>query len=205
MPEGSSTIHMKNCILFLMVTWQLVVTDLPGQNEYHLSGGYTVTIHGTMSIHNWVETISEVTGNMVAGRHAGGGADVTSIHIVMAVRSIRSDMGTVMDNKTYKALKAVANPQITFLLDAPVIVFPCRRGEKPIALAGHLTLAGVTRPVALLVDYFEVTSDRMRFEGRQVIKMTDFGVKPPSALFGTLQAGSDITIYYKTVFTILSK
>jgi len=205
MPEGSSAIHMKNCILFLMMTWQLVAADLPGQSEYHLSQGYMFTIHGTMSIHNWVETIDKVTGDIVAGRHAGGGADLTSIRIVMGVRSIRSDMGTVMDNRTYKALKADADPQITFLLDAPVTLLPFRKGEKPIALAGHLTLAGVTRPVALLVDYFEVTSDSMRFEGRQVIKMTDFGVKPPSALFGTLRAGSDITIYFKTVFTILSK
>jgi hypothetical protein len=205
MPEGSNAIHMKNCILYLMVTWQLVVADLPGQSEFNLSGGYAVTIHGTMSSHNWVETIGKVTGDMVAGRRVGGGADVKSIRIVMDVRSIRSDMGTVMDNRTYKALKADADPQITFLLDAPVIVLPFRRGEKPIALVGHLTLAGVTRPVALLVDYFEVTSDSMRFEGRQMIKMTDFGVKPPSALFGTLRAGSDITIYFKTVFTILSK
>jgi polyisoprenoid-binding protein YceI len=114
-------------------------------------------------------------------------------------------MGTVMDNKTYKALKADADPQITFLLDAPVTVLPFRRGEKPIALAGHLTLAGVTRPVALLVDEFDITADSMRFEGRQTIKMTDFGVRPPSALFGTLKAGTNITIYFKTVFTILSK
>jgi hypothetical protein len=63
----------------------------------------------------------------------------------------------------------------------------------------------MTRLVALLVDYFEFTSASMRFEGRQVIKMTDFGVKLPSALFGALRAGSEITIYFKTVFTILAK
>jgi hypothetical protein len=196
---------MKNYILFLLVTWPFIGADLPGQSEYHLFKGYSVTIHGTMSIHNWVETIGEVTGDMMAGPHTSGGTDVTSIRIVMGVRSIRSDMGTTMDNKTFKALKADANPQITFLLDAPVTVLPFRRGGKPVALAGHLTLAGVTRPVALLVDEFDVTSDSMRFEGRQTIKMTDFGVKPPSALFGTLKAGPDITIYFKTVFTILPK
>jgi len=86
-----------------------------------------------------------------------------------------------------------------------VTVLPFRRGEKTIPLAGHLTLAGVTRPIALLVDYFQVTADSMRFEGKQMINMTDFGVKPPSALFGTLKAGPGITIYFKTVFTILSK
>jgi len=196
---------MKNCILFLLVTWPFIGADPPGQSEYHLSRGYSVTIHGTMSIHNWVETIGQVTGDIVAGRHDGAGIELTSIRIVMGVRSIRSDMGTVMDNKTYRALKADANPQIIFLLDAPVTVLPFRLGGKPLALAGHLTLAGVTRPVALLVDEFEVAADSMRVEGKQMIKMTDFGVKPPSALFGTLKAGSDITIYFKTVFTILSK
>lgn len=196
---------MKNYILFLLVTWPFIGADPPGQSVYHLSKRYSVTIHGTMSIHNWVETIGEVTGDMVAGRHAGGGTDITSIRIIMSVRSISSDMGTTMNNKTYKALKADANPQITFLLDAPVTVLPFSQGGKPIPLAGHLTLAGMTRPVALLVDYFEVTADSMRFEGKQNINMIDFGVKPPSALFGTLRAGPDITIYFKTVFTIQSK
>jgi len=196
---------MKNLMLFLLVTWPFIAADPPGQTEYHLAKGYSVTIHGTMSIHDWAETIGEVTGDIVAGPHAGGGTDLTSIRIVMGVRSIRSDMGTTMDNKTYKALKADADPRITFLLDAPVTVLPFKKGSKSIPLAGHLTLAGVTRPVALLVDEFGVTADSMRFEGKQMIKMTDFGVKPPSALFGTLKAGSEITIYFKTVFTILTK
>jgi hypothetical protein len=185
-----------------MVTSPLVGASPPGQSKYHLSSGFTVTIHGTLSIHDWVETIGDVTGDIVAGRHGGGGADVTSICIVMGVRSIRSHLGKVMENRTYAALKADANPQITFVLDSPTTLLPFRRGEKPIALPGHLTLAGVTRPVDLLVDYFEVASDSMRFEGRQLIKMTDFGVKPPATLFGTLKAGPDITIHYKTAFTI---
>jgi hypothetical protein len=205
MPEGSRAIHMKNCILFLLATWPLAGLDLSRQSEYQLSRGYKVTIHGTMSIHDWVETVGEVNGDMIAGQRAGGGIDLTSIRIVMYVRSIRSDMGTVMDKKTYMALKADADPQITFLLDAPMTLLPSKGKEKPMALPGHLTLAGVTRPVALLVDYFDFSSDSMRFEGRQSIKMTEFGVKPPSTLFGTLNAGSDITIYFKTVFTILTK
>jgi polyisoprenoid-binding protein YceI len=196
---------MKNYILCLLATWPFIAPDLSGPVEYHLCRGYSVTIHGTMIVHNWVETIDEVTGDMVASPHAGGGTDLTSIRIVMGVRSIRSDMGAAMNKKTYKALKARANPQITFLLDAPVTVWPLRQGQKPTAFAGHLTLAGVTRPVALIVDKFDVTSDSMRFEGKQTIKMTDFGVNPPSALFGTLKAGPVITIYFKTVFTILSK
>jgi len=205
MPEGSSAIDMKNCILLLLAAWPHIGAGLPGQSEYNLSKGYTVTIHGTLSIHDWVETVGQVSGDMMAGRHTGGGLDVNSVRISMIVRSIKGDMGAVMDKKTYKALKADTDPEISFRLDAPVLVMPVGVKEKPVGLVGHLTLAGVTRPATLWISYFAIAGDGIRFEGEQTVKMTDFGVKPPSALFGTLKAGPDITIFFKTVFTLQQK
>ena len=186
----------------MLAAWPLVYANLPGQSRYELSKGYAVSIHGTMSIHNWVETIGEVTGELMAGRHAGGGVDLSFVRIVMEVRSIKGDMGAVMDAKTYKALRANADPEITFRLGAPVTVIPVKGMEQHIALVGMLTLAGVTRPATLWIDHFSLTPDSMRFEGEEKIDMKDFGVKPPSALFGTLRAGSAITILFKTVFLI---
>jgi polyisoprenoid-binding protein YceI len=110
-----------------------------------------------------------------------------------------------MDNKTYKALKADADPEITFRLGAPVTIMQVNGKETPIALKGQLTLAGVTGAATLWVNHFSLTRDSMRFEGEEKIKMTDFGVKPPSALFGTLKAGPGITIFFKTVFIIQQK
>jgi polyisoprenoid-binding protein YceI len=77
--------------------------------------------------------------------------------------------------------------------------------RQPIALAGQLTLAGVTRPTTLWINELSIGADSMRFVGEQSIKMTDFGVKPPSALFGTLKVGPMLTINFKTVFTIQPK
>jgi polyisoprenoid-binding protein YceI len=196
---------MKNYFLLALTALSLLSAGLPGQSDYRISKGYEVTIHGTMSIHDWVETIGTVTGDIVAGRHTDGGVDLSSIRISMTVRSIKSDMGTVMDNRTYKALKADADPEIIFQVDAPALIMPMRGKEAPVSLQGHLTLAGMTRVVALRITYLDISQDSMRFEGEQTINMTDFGVKPPSALFGTLRAGPDITIYFKTVFTIQQK
>jgi hypothetical protein len=51
------------------------------------------------------------------------------------------------------------------------------------------------------VKTFEISQGKLVFEGFQTIKMTDYGVKPPSALFGTMRAGPDITIRFKTNFS----
>ncbi len=201
MPEGASAINMKNFILFLVAAGPLLGTSPPGQNCYSLAKGYQVTIHGTMSIHDWVETVGEATGEVTAGLHSAGGADFSTIKITMTVRSIKGDMGKTMDNKTFRALKADIDPQITFVLGAPVTILPAMIKHGPVPLAGKLTLAGVTRPAILSVISCIVTQDSMRLEGRQTIKMTDFGIKPPTALFGTLRAGPDITIFFTTVFT----
>ena len=188
-----------------MAIWPLIGAGLPAESTYKLAQRYTVTIHGTLSIRDWVETVGEVTGEMKAGSHAGGGTDLNSIRITMIVRSIRSDMGKTMDNNTYKALKAEADPEITFRLGAPVTVTAAGGRRQPIALAGQLTLAGVTRPTTLWINELSIGPDSMRFVGEQSIKMTDFGVKPPSALFGTLRVGPVLTINFITVFTIQPK
>lgn len=195
---------MKNLILLLLAPI-LGGAPLSGPNHYDLAKGYTVAIHGTMSIHDWVETVGDVTGALTAVQLAGGGADFTAIRITMMVRSIKSDMGKTMDNKTYKALKADADPQITFLLGAPVTILPEKLKQGSIALAGQLTLAGMTKAATLFVTRCILTADSMQLEGVEHIKMTDFNIKPPSALFGTLKAGADITISFKTTFIIIQK
>jgi hypothetical protein len=196
---------MKNRILFLIAIWPFMGAGLPAESTYRLAQRYTVTIHGTLSIRDWVETVGEVTGEMKAGPHAGGGTDLNSIRITMIVRSIKSDMGKTMDNNTYKALKAEADPEITFRLGVPVTVTAAGGKRQPVALAGQLTLAGVTRPTTLWINELSIGADSMRFVGEESIRMTDFGVKPPSALFGTLKVGPVLTINFKTVFTIQPK
>jgi len=134
-----------------------------------------------------------------------GGALIQSIRIVMQVRSIKGDMGPVMNNKTYKALKGDADPEITFALSDAVSLTRIAAGDKAILVKGSLTLAGVTRPVTMSIRSFQAAPGRMTIEGEQKIKMTDYGVRPPSALFGTMKASPEITINFKTDFTIQQK
>jgi polyisoprenoid-binding protein YceI len=193
---------MKIHLLLLLIGSWVTGGGLPVQKTYRLSGDYAVSIHGTFSIHDWSETIGKVSGELVGTASGDGSADIKSIRMVMEVRSIKSDMGPVMNNKTYKALKGDADPEITFLLTGPVTMSRIAKGNKAVSVKGSLTLAGVTRAVTMSVRSFSAAPGKMAIEGEQKIKMTDFGVKPPSALFGTMRAAPEITINFKTDFTI---
>ena len=204
MPEGSIFLIMKTGILLLLMGSWLIGGDLSGQQDFTLSGNYAVSIHGTFSIHSWVETVQKVSGDLVGIVNADGSAAIQSIRMVMEVRSIKSDMGSVMDNKTFKALNADPDPVITFLITTPFVIRRLAAGDT-VSLQGHLTLAGVTHPVIMRVLSFRASQGTLSIEGVQNIKMSEFGVKPPSALFGVMRASPNITINFKTDFKIQQK
>jgi len=172
----------------------------PARDLYVLTRDYAVTIDGTSNLRDWKENVCQVSGAMEAEVNVDGSIELTSIRISMDVLSIRSDMGRVMDNKTYEALKANVHPEILFTLSAPLRLTPVRNCGTAIPVKGNLSLAGVSKPVTMQVRTFEIDRGNLQFEGFENLKMTDFGVKPPSALFGTMRASPDITIHFKINF-----
>jgi polyisoprenoid-binding protein YceI len=144
--------------------------------------------------------VGQVSGAMEAQVNPDGTIDLSSIRIDMVVLSIKSDMGKVMDNKTYEALKADMHPEILFTLGAPLKLTQVRDCGTAIPVKGNLQLAGVCKPVVMEVTTIQISHGIVQFEGCEHLKMTDFGVRPPTALFGTMRASPDITIHFKTNF-----
>jgi len=202
---------MKQFKTSLLLAFTLVSAGVSDQNKYVLSKGYAVTIKGTSNLHNWTETVGTVTGESMVNANGNGSFDLKAVSINMAVRSIKSDEGGTMDKNTYKALKADANPEITFSLTAPVNSFTLASPAKPIqsdpaattlSTKGNMTIAGVTKPVTMQVNVFMPKKGVLEIEGSESIKMTDYGVKPPIALLGMLKTGDEITIKFKTSFAM---
>jgi polyisoprenoid-binding protein YceI len=191
---------MKSCFLFLIPVVMVVRADRPVKDAFILSRNYEVTIDGTSNLRDWEEKVGDVTGDLTAVVNGDGSVDLSSIRIRMKVLSIKSDMGRVMDTKTYEALKAAAYPEILFAVSAPMRLVQVRDCQPAILVKGELVLAGVCKPVTMLVKTFEIRQGILSFEGSQRIKMSDYGVKPPSALFGTMRAGPEITIRFSTNF-----
>lgn len=191
---------MKRCFLSLLLLVLLTGATYPARNLYVLSADYSVTIAGTSNLRDWKEMVNQVSGAMEAEINTDGSISLSSIRISMDVLSIKSDMGRVMDGKTYEALKANTYPEIVFTLNTPLKLIPVVDCGTAVAVRGNLVLAGVCKPVTMQVKTFAIGRGALEFEGYEHLKMTDFGVKPPSALFGTMRASPDITIHFKTHF-----
>jgi polyisoprenoid-binding protein YceI len=191
---------MKTGFLMLLLLFLLTGAINPARDLYVLSREYSVTIAGTSNLRDWKENVNQVSGAMEAEINKDGSIGLNSIRISMDVLSIKSDMGRVMDNKTYEALKANLHPEIVFTLGAPLRLTRMIDCGTFVPVSGNLSLAGVCRPVTMLIRTFDICRGELQFEGYENLRMTDFGVRPPSALFGTMRASPDITIHFKTHF-----
>lgn len=62
--------------------------------------------------------------------------------------------------------------------------------DGQLSVQGELTLAGSTRPLAFDL----AVSDDGRLSGAAVVKQTDWGMKPYSALFGALKVADEVRV-----------
>ena len=62
-----------------------------------------------------------------------------------------------------------------------------------------LTIAGVTKEVTI-VCIVSVEPGKVTLSGKHGITMSDYGVVPPKAMFGTLQVQQDVFINFSLLF-----
>jgi hypothetical protein len=192
---------MKFLAIILPLAMSLI-SAAPASETFTLTKGYKVTIDGTSNLHSWDEKVESVSGNSTVMLNANGSYDINAVSLVMVVHSIKSDMGAAMNNNTYKALKSNVDPDITFSLDAPIKGIKPEASAQTVAANCKLTIAGVTKALMMQVKISMPQKGVIDFAGSQKIKMTDFGVQPPVALFGALVTGDEITIKFTTSFAL---
>lgn len=125
----------------------------------------------------------------------------------VAVPAGSFDCGKSRMNKDfYEALKAEAYPTIRYELhDAQLISgVQAVRGKAdagPIKIAadGMLTIAGEQRPVHVVAEGQSLGEGLYRLTGSVPLRMTDFGVEPPTALLGLVKAHDDIEVHFEIV------
>ncbi len=121
---------------------------------------------------------------------------VQAVDVTVPVKSLECGNGT-MDEHLRKALKADANPDIRFELKSYEVGAKTADGTS-VKAEGTLTIAGATRPIEV-EGVVTPTATGLRVQGEKQILMTDFGVKPPKLMLGTLKVGDAVTVHYDVV------
>jgi polyisoprenoid-binding protein YceI len=184
-------------LAILAVTMIMGITTVNAQQVYNLSAGSELKVSGTSSLHDWTMKSTNGSGKAtftMAGDQLQG---VSALSVKMKTQSLKSGKSG-MDDKAYEALKAKENPAITFTLREMKNIKQTGSAITYIAI-GDLTVAGVKCPVTF-TGTGKVAGDKFQFEGKTSFKLTDFKVNPPTAMFGTIKTGDDVTIAFNVTF-----
>jgi hypothetical protein len=112
-----------------------------------------------------------------------------------------------MERDLQKALKADQFPIVRIQLENIIIpkshLSSIESGTWTNATAlVNISLAGVTRQHEIPVKTKKGLPAQFLFSGHQSMKMTDFKVTPPEALFGMIKANDEITFYFDLVLQL---
>lgn len=163
-----------------------------GQDTYKITLS-SLVIKGTSNVHKWESKVGQLNGTAELTADADQLKQLTQARFDIPVKSIKSSKGSIMDNKTYQALKSDACAHISFQLTASRLE---ANGTKMIS-TGTLTVACVAKTIELTSTVKGLSNGQFSLAGSIPMKMTDFGIKPPTALLGTMVTGDQITIEYE--------
>ncbi|HPX05794.1 MAG TPA: YceI family protein, partial [Tenuifilaceae bacterium] len=68
-----------------------------------------------------------------------------------------------------------------------------------VSTTGTLTISGVTQNVTINATGKLLPNGAIEFTGEKALKMTSFKVEPPTAMFGAMKTGDEVTIDFKVV------
>ncbi len=153
----------------------------------------SITINGTSNLHDWNSKSEEIKGELVLT----GNDQVKSFTLEIPVKSIKSGE-RMMDSKTYEAFDSGKNPNIAFRL-TDVSNLQINGDKVDVVFNGNLTMAGATRKVAIKASGKNTKSGTYIFNGNVSLKMTDFQMKPPTALLGAIKVGDGIKLDFNII------
>lgn len=186
---------MKALKSILAMVLLLTASHIFGQTNYVLNKDYKLTINGGSNLHDWSENVTKAGATASVTWNGNGSFMISGLTVTVDVQSIKSSEGGIMNGKTYKALKSDSHPTITFTLTSPLQV---SQGGTSVAATGNLNVAGVSRAITIHAKVNSSPNSNINIEGSVPLKMTDFGIDPPNALFGALKVSNDVSIQFKT-------
>ena len=163
-----------------------------------------ITISGTSNIHPYTASTTTVR---VTRAHLGAAAGpdfwtdalkpgaVQAFEIAIPAATLTSPKEGI-DKNMHKALKVEQHTDITFRL----MRFEVAEAGATKAV-GLLRIAGVEHEVALALTTAR-TARSLTVKGDVQLLMTDYGIKPPTALLGMLKTDPKVTVTFETVLAI---
>jgi polyisoprenoid-binding protein YceI len=156
-------------------------------------------VDGSSTVRSWSCAATEIDATIEASTPDAvkavidGEKAVRAVDVKIPVAKLDCRNGT-MNEHMRKALKAKEHPVIAFTVTS----YDVARGATGVTgtLDGQLTLGGITKPVAIRAAGVASPDGTLHVTGTHEIAMTEFGLKPPTLMLGTMRVGDKVKVSF---------
>ncbi|MCY4159534.1 MAG: YceI family protein [Bacteroidetes bacterium] len=191
-----SSLNWKSlsCALFLVI---ILITPVYAQiTNYTIAPESNIYVDGTSNqTPEWRVYATEITGTVNLNEEG----NVDTAQIVVPSKMMKSKKSPIMDRGMYDALQANDFPEIIYKLASVSDVTASNDTMFTLNATGNLTIAAETKEINLPVEGIRKPGGAIHFRGTHELLMTDYGLKPPSLMFGRLRTGDELVITFEIV------
>lgn len=186
--------------LLAMIGLLVAADTASAQSSYTIDSDSKFSIDGTSTRSDWTVEATEIEGTFEVNGDDAAPTGVSSGRLTVESANIKSGKSTIMDRLMHDALMVDEHPEISYeLTEAEPTGATAEDGSFSLTTSGKLTMTGTTRDVQIEVLATRLDDGKIRFTGSYPMKMSEFGMSPPTAMFGQLRTGDDITVHFDIV------
>jgi len=153
-------------------------------------------VKGTSSMHDWVMTAEKFNCSVLVN-NTGNTFVIKDVNFTCN-STLKSD-NSIMDKKAWDALKTKEFKSIQFA-SKEVIAINSTNQKTEGTIQGELKLKGITKKISLPYKGELDELGNLNIKGDLKLKMSEFGIDPPTALMGSLKTGDEVTVSFQIVF-----
>lgn len=182
-------------ILLIGAGWQ----QLDKPMELTLTSDSRLWVEGTSTIHDWSCEAEDLSGLLTVDASDASQliTGVPKTNVSIPVEQLECGKGK-MNRKLRDALEADDHPSVSYTLQSAEVQ-ATNDGWTDLKTTGVLTIAGTERIVEMTVQAKPLADGQFQFKGNLPLTMSDYGIDPPTALFGTLKAGDEVVVHFDIV------
>lgn len=166
---------------------------------YKLGGDSWLQLSGTSSINSFeCISLSESSGGHLVVTPNGSDTTLNFSSAVLNLRVKSFDcMNPRLNRDMHSALGVDQYPMISIeLLEVITSGRDNQNGSGSIDAVVSIRLNGQTKVVEIPVKWMAEGAYKYRFTGGRALKMSDFGIAPPSPMFGLIRVSNEINISF---------
>lgn len=189
-------------LLAIQPSTQLLAEDAKPVRYEAQPTGSEMIIEGTANIKNWsmksvlVGGFIEADARFPESALTDAKAAKPVVNVFMPVRSFKSSM-VAMDNRMQKEMNEPQFKRIEYkLIELKPTSAAGSKGALKFDAIGTLTIVGKTRTNTMPVTIEKLADGKLKINGSTPLKMTDYGITPPSTL-GLFTTGDELKLIFE--------